>query len=323
VTIHTLTNGLVVTTFPPPPAGFDLKKATDSERARFGIPRFAPGSFRDKRLSEILSEMDGRIRLVEPAFLPRDRRRNKLPHIKPDHSPDHGMNTPTWSGGITQGVDPRNYNERIWSVSGTWNIPEVWSPAGAEVGVTYTASTWIGIDGFYNQSNSSLLQAGCDSDVTYVSPGYEWDYYQFNPWVEWWPTGSAWITGVPATSQLDEYKCSIQCTSLLNHSAANSASVYLANVTRGWGMYFNMTAPKGVTLHGNSAEWIVEAPPPLELPIYTNAIFTNCTACTISGQLIESGSGDTINMVNSSNQVISQAELVGSNQVEVYYSLPV
>jgi len=87
-------------------------------------------------------------------------------------------------------------------------------------------------------------------------------------------------------------------------------------------MYFNVTAPSGFTLHGDSVEWIVEAPPG-ELPIYTNAIFSNCRACTISGQLVESGSGDTINMVNSSNQVISQAELVGSDQVEVYYALPV
>ncbi len=242
MTIHSLADGLIITTFPPPPAGFDLEKATDRERAHFGIPRFPPGSYREKRLRE----MAAGIRLVEPTFLPRDRRRRKLPQVEPSHLADHtAFATDVWSGAVTQDADAHGEasGDRIWSVSGSWTIPEVFSPPGAQVGVTYTASSWIGIDGFYGDT-PGLLQAGCDADVTYVSPGYVWDYYQYNPWWEWYPGGSHWITGVPATSKGDQYTCSIQCMSLLNDSAsANSASVYLANTTHGLGSELQCDRP--------------------------------------------------------------------------------
>jgi Peptidase A4 family len=321
--IHTLADGMVVTTFPPPPAGFNLSNATDSERARFGIPRFAPGSNMEKRRSELL----GGLRIIEPAFLPRERRRKALPQFKPDHAPDHpGFTTQIWSGGITTPAD----GDRIWDVNGTWNIPEVAPPVRAEFGVTYTASTWIGIDGYFKGSNSSVLQAGCDADVTtYELPwGFgpvNFTFHQFNPWFEWYPGGSHWITNLPAASSGDEFMCWIQCLPLLTGSGgANSALVFLANLTGGFGLFFVAAAPGGITLQGGSAEWIVEAlktgpQNAPELAEYTPVTFNNCRCVTVEDKLVESGSGSEMAITDASNQVISQGELVGSDTVQVFY----
>jgi hypothetical protein len=112
---------------------------------------------------------------------------------------------------------------------------------------------------------------------------------------------------------------------LLTGSAnANSALVFLANVTGGFGLFFVVSAPTGITLEGGSAEWIVEAletgpnnAP--ELAQYTPVTFNNCKCVTVGDQVIESGSGSEMAIVNSSNQVISQGELLGSDTVQVLY----
>jgi Peptidase A4 family len=314
MTIHTLANKMTVTTFAPPPAGFKLRNASDSERARYGIPHFAPDSDMDKRWSELL----GGLNIIEPGFLPRERRRKALPQFKADHL---GFTGDIWSGGITTPAE----GDRIWDVNGKWNIPEVSPPAGAEPGIVYTASTWIGIDGYFQRSDASVLQAGCDADVTTYEFPFQFTYHQFNPWFEWYPLGSQWITNLPAASSGDEFMCWIQCPALIAHSAsANAALVFIANLTGGFGLFFVATAPNGITLQGGCAEWIVEAletgpKKAPELAQYTPVTFNNCKCVTVEDKLVESGSGSPMAIVDSSNQLISQGELVGSDVVKVFY----
>jgi hypothetical protein len=305
----TLPGGAVVTTFPALPRAFDLSKASDSDRAKFGIPRFAPGSDADKQWGDLTK----RLRFIEPTFKPRTRQRKELPHFKPDHGPE---TTTIWSGGITFPAA----GDKIWDVNGTWNIPKATPPSGAKNGITYTASTWIGIDG--DDGSGDVLQAGCDADVTPSGSGAD---YQFNPWWEWYPAGSYWITNLPPASAGDQFMCWIQCLPLLSGAPkANSALLFLANLTGGFGLFFVATAPNHVTLQGNCAEWIVEAletgpnnAP--ELAKYTPVTFKNCKTVTVKDKLVDSGSGNTINMVNSSNHVISKGKLVGSDEVQVSY----
>jgi hypothetical protein len=70
-----LANGMTITTYPVPPASFDLEKATDSERDKYGIPHLPPGSDPDKRWKEMVR----RLRFVEPTFEPRERKGQHLP----------------------------------------------------------------------------------------------------------------------------------------------------------------------------------------------------------------------------------------------------
>ena len=305
----TFANGIVITTYPVPPASFDFEKATDEERTLYGIPRLTAGSSDvQKRLQETVQN----IRLVEPVFKQRDIRRKKLPGLKPGHDTETYDN---WSGGVTFPAS----GDKIWCVNGTWNIPKASLPAGAQSGIWYTASTWIGIDG--DDGSGDIVQAGCDAEVM-ISGGDT--QYQFNPWWEWWPAGSFWITNIPASAG-DEFTCFIQCIPLLAGSAnPNSALLLLVNVTRSFGLFFVATAPAHVSLQGNCAEWILEAletgpKGEPELAKFTTVDFTQCSAITVRDKTVLPDSGNKINMVDKSGSVISKGEFVGSNKVQVSY----
>ena len=305
----TFANGIVITTYPVPPASFDFEKATDEERTLYGIPRLTAGSSDvQKRLQETVQN----IRLVEPVFKQRDIRRKKLPGLKPGHDTETYDN---WSGGVTFPAS----GDKIWCVNGTWNIPKASLPAGAQSGIWYTASTWIGIDG--DDGSGDIVQAGCDAEVM-ISGGDT--QYQFNPWWEWWPAGSFWITNIPASAG-DEFTCFIQCIPLLAGSAnPNSALLLLVNVTKSFGLFFVATAPAHVSLQGNCAEWILEAletgpKGEPELAKFTTVDFTQCSAITVRDKTVLPDSGNKINMVDKSGSVISKGKFVGSNKVQVSY----
>ena len=305
----TFANGIVITTYPVPPASFDFEKATDEERTLYGISRLTAGSSDvQKRLQETVQN----IRLVEPVFKQRDIRRKKLPGLKPGHDTETYDN---WSGGVTFPAS----GDKIWCVNGTWNIPKASLPAGAQSGIWYTASTWIGIDG--DDGSGDIVQAGCDAEVM-ISGGDT--QYQFNPWWEWWPAGSFWITNIPASAG-DEFTCFIQCIPLLAGSAnPNSALLLLVNVTRSFGLFFVATAPAHVSLQGNCAEWILEAletgpKGEPELAKFTTVDFTQCSAITVRDKTVLPDSGNKINMVDKSGSVISKGKFVGSNKVQVSY----
>jgi hypothetical protein len=298
----TFPNGVVITTYPVPPASFDFGKVAEEDRALYGLPRFTAGS---GVLEQLWQAKVRNLGFVEPEFKPRDRRRSKLPGLKLGHGTETSN---IWSGCVAFPAS----GDKIWDVNGIWNIPKATLPPGAQNGIWYTASSWIGIDG--DDGSGDVLQAGCDADVM-ISGGNT--QYQFNPWWEWYPADSFWITNM-LTSAGDEYFCWIQCLSLLFGAATpNSALIILANNTKGIAMPFGATAPANVSLKGNCAEWIVEAlgtgpnnTP--ELAQYTPVYFNQCAAVTVNDKVVLPNNGNTINMVSSTNNVISQGSFLGS-----------
>ena len=307
-----LAHGVKVRTFPLPPPDFDPAKASNRERARYGIPR-CPVEF-----PELAERLERRFRrrpfhIVKPIFRPMDYKRHHLirkRQLRALRAKQHGPETTTiWSGGI---VFPPPGDTMKW-VEGTWIMPNSSPPAGAQDGVWYSASTWIGIDG--DDGSGDVLQAGCDADVM-TSGGVV--QHQFNPWWEWYPAGSFWISTIPV-SPGDELTCLI----CVQSGSTTQASIFLGNVTTSVGSFFAATAPGGTNLRGNCAEWIVEAleidTSTPELAQYTTVEFTECNAGTVGGVSIQSGSGNTINMVDGGGSVISEGQLVGSTQVQVSY----
>jgi hypothetical protein len=307
----TLSGGIVINSYPAPPASFDLGKATHAERALYGIPGFPAGTDLEKRFAE----MARRLRFVEPVFKQRERRRRYLPDLKAGHGT---QTTAIWSGGITF----PSLGDRISFVMGSWYVPEVWTPTDAQKEIWYSASTWLGIDGDYGSGD--VLQAGCDAEGIILESGVT--QYEFNPWFEWYPAGSHWIKSLPPTSPGDEFSCWMQSVPSLAGSAnANSAFIFLANLTAGFGSLFVATAPPGVLLMGNCAEWIVEAlesgPDNLpQLANYSTVTFSSCKCLTAGGTVIDVGTGNTIDMVDSGNKVISKGKIVGSNEVQVLWA---
>jgi hypothetical protein len=304
----TFANGIVITTCPAPPASFDFEKATDEERALYGIPRFTAGSSDlQKRWQDAVRNM----RFVEPVFEQRESRRQKLPGFKPSFGTE---TTPNWSGGVTFPAP----GDKIWSVCGTWNSPKVSLPAGAQDDVWYSAATWIGIDG--DDGSADVLQAGCVAAVI-TSGGVTKPL--FRPWWQWAPAPPFYITNIPS-SPGDEFLCLIQCVELLAGVAnPNSALILLINTTSGLGFGFFVTAPTNTSLQGNCAEWILEAPETgpggqPELAKFATVHFTQCSATTVRDKTVLPNSGNTINMLGSTN-VISEGKFVGSNEVQVSY----
>jgi hypothetical protein len=298
--------GLEVKTFTPPPEGFDFEKASEADLERYGIPKF-PTKAPQQRFLEALKGK----RILEPQFKPRDRR-TRLPVLKREHGVETSGN---WSGGIVHNPS----GDKIWDVSANWRLPTPSLPSGAKNGILYTASSWVGLDGA--DGSGDVLQAGCDADVS-TSGGQP--QLQFNPWWEWYPAGSFWITNMPAKAG-DELFCWVQCIPLLaGASNPNSGLILLANNTQPFVIFFFATAPAGVALQGNCAEWILEGLETgpnnaVELAKYTTVKFTNCAAVTVKDKVLYPNSGDTIDMTGPSGGVISKGKINGQREVDVSY----
>jgi hypothetical protein len=305
-----LPGGGKVLTFAPPPADFNPLKAGESELLAHGFPR------RPTEDPELLKRwehaMSRPYRVIVPQFRRMEYKRHHLPGEghPPRRPAAHGTETTSiWSGAVVYA--PAGTTMK-W-VEGNWTVPNAYPPTGAIDGVWYSASSWIGIDG---DGSNDVLQAGCDSDVM-TSGGVI--SRQCNPWWEWYPGGTFWISNF-TVSQGDELSCLI-CVDANSNTAGQ---IFLSNVTSGLAMSFAPTAPTGVALQGNCAEWIVEAleidTNTPELARYGDVFFDGANAGTVSGASLQAGSGNVINMVNASNQVISTGMIETPTLVKCSYT---
>jgi len=108
-----------------------------------------------------------------------------------------------------------------------------------------TPLEWVGIDG---AGSGDVLQAGTETDIFGI-----FNLRQIYAWWEWFPANEVAITNLPVSAG-DTMYC------LICVNSTNTATVYISNESTGVWTRFSITAPKGTTLVGNSAEWIVERP---------------------------------------------------------------
>jgi hypothetical protein len=297
-----LPGGFTVRTFQPPPPNFDPVKATDRERLVYGIPR-CPIENPDA-VARWTRKLSRPYKMIRPEFKPRDTRRKVRQNFLSTHGPQTSYN---WAGAI---VSPPPGTTFKW-VESTWRFPQSYLPGGSQPNIEYFASTWIGMD------DGDILQAGCDSDVDKSGGSTP---HQYNPWWEWYPAGSFWITNL-TFSPGDEISLLICVT----QDSTTSAAVFFGNNTKNTAAFFHATAPAGTTLLGNSAEWIVEALSSsigFTLAKFDEVKFTDCYAGTVSGTAVQSGSAGLIDMIDSSKSVIAKASLAGSTEVDVTYTGP-
>ncbi|RDI97314.1 hypothetical protein DVT68_16240 [Dyella solisilvae] len=301
-----LSENLQVRTFPKPPKGFDPLKSDEKELARLGLPK-RPS---DPRLAARWENVMTRgTRFITPQFRAMPYKQRRLPQL--ERGKHDVESTDIWSGAVVHAPAGDSFQ---W-VEGTWTVPNAYPPANAQDGVWYSASTWVGIDGI--DGSGDVLQAGCDSDVMTSGGNIS---RQLNPWWEWYPAGSYWISNLPI-SPGDTVNCLI-CVSA---GSTTEATIFLYNVTSNVAAHFLATAPAGTELVGNSAEWVVErleidtnTP---ELAQYGEVFFSEANAETKKKQLFTGGSGSTINMTDNGS-VISEGIIVSSTVVEVKYTGP-
>jgi hypothetical protein len=302
-----LSDTLTVRTFPKAPEGFDPLKSDDRSLALYGFPSRPSDPKMAARWEQVMRRG---LRFIEPQFRAMPYKRRRLPEVSKDA---HGVETTgIWSGAVVHAPAGQTFR---W-VEGTWTVPNAFPPGGAQDNVWYSASTWVGIDGI--DGSGDVLQAGCDSDVMKSGSSIS---RQLNPWWEWFPAGSFWISNLPI-AQGDTVNCLICVTAGSN----TEATIFLYNVTSNLAAHFIATAPQGTTLVGNTAEWIVErleidtsAP---ELAQYGEVYFSEMNASTSSNVLMQGGTGNTINMVDGSGNVISQGTIENATVVQVKYTGP-
>lgn len=295
---------ITVRTFPKAPKNFDPLKSDPQLLARYGYPSRPT----DPRLAARWESVMRRgIRFIQPQFRAMPYKRRRLPQKRKEHGVE---NTDIWSGAVVHAPAGDSFR---W-VEGTWTVPNAYPPGGAQGGVWYSASTWVGIDGI--DGSGDVLQAGCDSDVMTSGGNIS---RQLNPWWEWFPAGSYWISNLKI-SQGDTVNCLICVTQGSN----TEATIFLYNLTSNIAAHFIATAPGGTTLTGNTAEWIVErleidtnTP---ELAQYGEVFFSEMNAGTASHALLQGGTGNTINMTDTNGNVISEGIIENATVVEVKYT---
>jgi len=148
-----------------------------------------------------------------------------------------------WAGYVveTNLASPQNYV--VTDVKGQWVVPSV----NATTGNTYSA-VWVGIDGYDPNSSKTVEQIGTEQDYVKGTARYY-----------------AWYEMYPAASHLIKYSVYPGDNMKAEVQYSNGQFVLtLTNVTEKWTYTTAQKLNKAVR---DSAEWIVEAPGNIILPL--------------------------------------------------------
>jgi hypothetical protein len=198
------------------------------------------------------------------------------------HSPriqTSAVTSPNWSGYVaeTNLAQPENY--AVTDVKGNWTVPQ----AGPAAGKTYSA-VWVGMDGYGSVLQTTVEQIGTEED--YINGAA-----QYYAWYEFYPAASHAINS--AVRPGDAMSGEVQYGS-------GQFTLTLTDSTQGWTFTTTHQLNKAVR---NSAEWIVEAPGNIILPLanFGEVTFTGCSATLkgVTGSISNSSWQNTsINMVD-------------------------
>lgn len=142
-----------------------------------------------------------------------------------------------WAGAITEETD-------VTHVSGAFEIPAISMPTGGDPSTSYCGTAWVGIDGWGNDCNGGLIQAGVNWCIQNGAVTY-------TPWSEWWPAEYQINFDNFEVSQGDLVSVSVTATSTSSGTAVLTNTRTGASVTRNW-------SGESPALCLRTAEWIVE-----------------------------------------------------------------
>ena len=227
----------------PPPIGFRPTAATDPELARYGFPpRPAPGA--DRRLARMWAETFGRdVPFTLAQFTPAPHsgyRSRRLSIIEGESN---------WAGVVVLSQAGSSIN---LGIAATWNVPDL-ALVGSGTGYM---GMWVGLAG-YTPNALGLLQAGVGGSIDATGAPV------FFAWTEWLaaqgpPQPANQISNFPVIHVGDIVETQIWVTS------PTTATVVMQNLSSGspaaGPVIVPLTAPAGVHVVGDDAEWIVEKP---------------------------------------------------------------
>jgi len=207
------------------------------------------------------------------------------------------MTTPTtvtstnWSGAVMTAPSGESFS----TISAVWKVPTVSQIEGAKVS---DAASWVGIDGY---NSADVCQAGVQETVHTLANGHT--AITCSVWDEWYPAASHTI---PASSFKVEPGDTIKVTVDTSGAGATEATFIFDNETTGQVYDTSLTAPRGTSLEGNSAEVVVETPewgssghasqPILSDFVGSPVVFQDVDATYAGGALASLSSAESIGM---------------------------
>jgi hypothetical protein len=246
------------TTIEAPPAGFDPISASDEELKYHGFPpRPNPGTDSKAYASWVEAMKHSKTRvapqLQQTNILhgPAQIKKNVNPSATEAHpilsqQPSNTYYSSNWSGYVAfSGAS--SYGSSYYYLINDMVVPIAQQRPGSCTGGWAFGSEWNGIDGW---GSGDVLQAGVEFDA-YCSGAVRSTYY--SAWYEWYPYGEVRIGGLPVTAGDDVFV-------EVWHTSATQGYAYLVNLDTNQSVTVGFGAPPGVSLVGNSAEWVVEAP---------------------------------------------------------------
>lgn len=249
--------------FTPPPAGFDPVRATDRELLAHGYPA-RPDPERQPELHKHWTAMLSRpITVIRPEF---EEAPPRLGGKRLRYADTEGDG---WAGSqfiVAEAGDPVQF------VTGQWTVPAVVVPEG-DHGLSMCA-TWIGIDAL-SVGDDDILQTGTTQQITYGDSSSS-----AFAWFQWLPAPPSTLSNLAVSPGDVIY-------GLICIDTSAEARIYLGNMTTGQLVSFVKDgSSEGLSVAGDSAEWILECPQDLKsgdfelLTKFGDIYFDNCLAGT-------------------------------------------
>ncbi len=291
-----------ITTFSPR-SGIDPLTSSSAELVAAGLPPRPAEPELLARYERFFNRTKGRFHYVQPEF-----RFDPTKTTRTNRGAKMGAGTETydnWSGGVVYAPAGQSFK---W-VQGDWVVPNVYAPAQ---GKTYYCANWIGLDG---DGSGDVCQAGMICAVSQNGSTVSRTIY---PWHEWFPSGWVEITNLAIGP--GDLVTMLICTT---GAGATSATIYFGNQSSGASTSYQITAPAGTKLVGNSAEWVVETPVVggqlTQMPDYGEVIFTTCEAYLTNGTVVKGGTGNNINLVQG-GKTYSTGTLISPTVIQCQYA---
>jgi Peptidase A4 family len=297
-----------------PPAGFDFAAASEGDRVKYGFPAEPDRQTQPNLWAKWERNLHRPWRRVAPTY--------DLQPARAVRSGSPAANTTfsNWSGAAATPPSGKGFA----TVSATWMVPDAYPPTSAWNGTGYNAGFWntlhwVGIGGDIGAGHNNLLQAGTgtDVDVSVTNGAVSVTPYV---WFEWFNG-----TDDNGYAKLPGFKLSTGDLVAVTVCTGNdtSGSFTIGNVTTNQYVTQAINPPSsGLTLIGNTAEWIVEregfgSAGLSTLANYGAMFFADCLAGGSGFESNLTGAG-LINMTDGS-ATVSTAIDVSPTVLECYY----
>jgi len=244
----------------PPPKDFNPLSASDDDLLNYGLPprpdkASCPEQYDEweQLLSQPLTLVPSTLKILDQSPVP-------VPvQSTPGQTEKANRQSGHWSGAVNNDLE-EGYKFKIvsasWTVSRPYPQNWAWTTSGWKSG-NFRAGTWVGIDGYH--TSHDVLQAGTAQRCV-TSNGGDMKVVTF-PWIEWYPAHVVEISGFEVNPG-DLVTVQVGAFDLSPSGPVTRGFVFFCN--RSACTYFSavIKAPDGISLQGDTAEWIVECHKP-------------------------------------------------------------